>query len=137
LIRAAVKYGGGGDQVAAGAGVGVDQIGENSPPTEGLPNIEASQDYEDLLAVFRDVLGQRMEQIQQAFEEGNADRLRVLVHKLKGSSGCYGFTGLAASLSECESALRSGQVIESVASELEEVSRLVEIVRRGGGDAVE
>ena len=137
LVRAAVKYGGGGDQVAAGAGAGVDQIGENGPPIEGLLSLEASQDYEDLLAVFRDVLGQRMEQIWQAFKEGNADRLRVLVHKLKGSSGCYGFTDLTAVLSDCESALRSGQLIGSLASELQEVDRLVEIVRGGGGDAME
>ena len=78
-----------------------------------------------------------MEQIWQAFKEGNADRLRVLVHKLKGSSGCYGFTDLTAVLSDCESALRSGQLIGSLASELEEVDRLVEIVRGGGGDAME
>jgi len=99
---------------------------------EGRSVFEGNPDYEELLESFRGAVGKRMDKIEQAFETGDAERLRALVHQMKGSAGCYGFTHLVAVATRCENALRSGESVASVADDVREMTRLVGLIKGEG-----
>lgn len=87
--------------------------------------LEGTDDYEELLATFCRVVGQRIVKIRTAFADGDGERLRALVHQLKGSAGCYGFSHLVAAAASCEDQLRGGHDVASVAAMVDEIERLV------------
>lgn len=101
------------------------------PPQEGQSIFAGNPDYEQLFEAFRSVVGTRMEKIRETFEGGDGERLRALVHQLKGSAGCYGFTDLVAVATRCENDLRSGKSTDSVGGDVAEMARLVEIIKSG------
>lgn len=96
---------------------------------EGQSVFEGNPEYEELLESFRGVVGKRMDKIVGTFESGNGERLRALVHQMKGSAGCYGFMSLVAAATKCENRLRSGGGVESVADDVREMARLVERIK--------
>lgn len=96
---------------------------------EGQSIFAGNPEYQELLEGFRGVVGKRMQKIQETFEGGDAERLRALVHQLKGSAGCYGFMDLVAVATRCENALRSGNPAESVADDVREMDRLIGLIK--------
>jgi len=103
-------------------------ISANSSPGAG-PSLQGNQDYQALLKAFRGAIGGRMEAIHAAVDAGDTERVRALSHKLKGSCGCFGFTGLAAALGRCEDALRRGQSLVTVADDFVEIDAKVEAIK--------
>ena len=82
-----------------------------------------------MLEGFRRVVGQRLLKIHEVFEAGDGERLRALVHQLKGSAGCYGFMGLVAVATRCENRLRSGEPVASVAEDVREIALQIGRIR--------
>jgi len=107
------------------------EVASSPPVQEGQSIFAGNSDYEELFAAFRSVVGARMEKIQETLGRGDGERLRALVHQLKGSAGCYGFTDLVAVATRCENDLRSGTSLDLVKGDVAEMARLVEIIKRG------
>lgn len=92
----------------------------------------------ELIELFVSELAERREQIRSAWEAGDVERVRLLVHRLRGSSAGYGFAeiGLAAGVVEERiKALGAGSDRGDVAEALERLVALCGRVRAGGSQA--
>jgi HPt (histidine-containing phosphotransfer) domain-containing protein len=65
-----------------------------------------------------------MAEIEAAFEGGDGDALRTLVHQLKGAGGSYGLMPLSRSAAELELLIRSGAPRAEVAAAKDELFSL-------------
>ena len=134
LIREVARRTNPGGAVAAAAAEASAAADESvvAPSNEGRSVFDGNPEYEELLESFRGAVGKRMDKIEQTFASGDAERLRALVHQMKGSAGCYGFMSLVAVATKCENALRSGESVESVTGDVHEMTRLVELIKGEG-----
>ncbi|HEX9735215.1 MAG TPA: Hpt domain-containing protein [Thermoanaerobaculia bacterium] len=80
-----------------------------------------------LVRAFVDRLPSRREAIEEAFRDGDLERLQVLAHGLRGSGGTYGFEPLSRAAEELEESLRAGAGRDEVAAA---VARLADLCRR-------
>lgn len=66
------------------------------------------EDMAELVEMFVDEMPDRVSAIEDAFQAGDEDQLRVLSHQLKGSAGSYGFDVITQASAELETALKGG-----------------------------
>lgn len=67
-------------------------------------------DFEDLLEMFAETVGERRELLQQQFRAGNVNDMRVTAHQLKGAGGGYGFDGLSSVAADLEQACKENDI---------------------------
>lgn len=86
------------------------------------------EDMMELVAFFVDELKHRVQSLESAFANGNADELKTLSHQLKGAAGGYGFPAITAVAAELEDELKKGE--RSIGDLKSQVDALVNICRR-------
>ncbi len=69
--------------------------------------------FSEIVELFVDGLTQRLDAMQDALQANDMDRLRRLVHQLKGSGGGHGYPVLSQNASELEQ-----QVLQGAAGEI-------------------
>ncbi len=84
----------------------------NSTQTSGpiFSDFADDPDFEDLLEMFAETVGERRVLLQQRFRAGNVDDMRVTAHQLKGAGGGYGFDGLSSVAAELEQACKENDI---------------------------
>jgi len=80
----------------------------------------------DLLAKFVGGLPDRVSRIMDSLHRGELEDLRRLLHQLKGAGGGYGFAPITAAAAQAESAIKTGQAIDAITAQ---VNELVELIR--------
>ena len=78
---------------------------------------ESDPDLRDLVVLFVDELGNRVDSIRQAFLDDDAAALRRIAHQLKGSAGGYGFDPIGDAASRLEYDLLADEAAVSSLSE--------------------
>jgi HPt (histidine-containing phosphotransfer) domain-containing protein len=79
----------------------------------------------ELIEFFLQELSQQAVNIDQAFEMGDVQRLRVLSHQLKGAAGGYGYPSISASAGAVESAVLADEAnLSNVAEHVEALTLL-------------
>lgn len=66
-------------------------------------------DMHDLVAEFVYGLDHRIQEIRQAYQQNDWDRLTTLTHQIKGAGGSYGFPSLSALGATMETGAKSRQ----------------------------
>lgn len=81
-------------------------------------------EFGPLLRHYLRYLSDAAGQIESARRSGDMLALRTMVHRLKGTGGCYGFGEISAAAEGCEAALeRHGTVLSDL--QLDELLRLI------------
>jgi HPt (histidine-containing phosphotransfer) domain-containing protein len=94
-----------------------------------MPEQEAADPLAQLRRAYHSQLPARLEQIESARAEGEADGWRTLhrlVHKLAGSAACYSYVGLSERASAAEAHLQAmldGQAGDDALTRLESLLR--------------
>ena len=96
---------------------------------------EQDEDLADLIPMFIDELETRVQQLRDAFETQDAQTLREVAHKVRGSAGGYGFPDLTDFAGQVEDALRSGAATTEIHEELGELLGLCQAAIQGRADA--
>jgi HPt (histidine-containing phosphotransfer) domain-containing protein len=65
------------------------------------------EDMRELVEYFVSELGTRVQDMSKAWEQANADQIRVFAHQLKGSAAGYGFDSIGTAAGRLESAINS------------------------------
>ena len=78
----------------------------------------------DLVDLFVDELGDRIESLEQAMAASDLEQLRKLSHQLKGAAGGYGFMPITDLAGEVEKLVKNGQEISTVAKSLQDLVSL-------------
>ncbi len=79
----------------------------------------------ELIEFFVDEIPNRVEALQQAWQEHDADAIERLVHQLKGSSGGYGFQVITEAAAALEHPLKQGQDdLDALAAEYDQLIKL-------------
>jgi HPt (histidine-containing phosphotransfer) domain-containing protein len=84
----------------------------NDTQTSGpiFSDFASDPDFEDLLEMFAETVGERRVLLQQQFRDGSVDEMRVTAHQLKGAGGGYGFDGLSSVAAELEQACKENDI---------------------------
>lgn len=93
--------------------------------------LAAEEDIREIIVLYVDEMPERVDKLQNAFDEKNWDELRTAVHQLKGSAGSHGFAELSRAALELENALKSSQAEDQIA---ETLRNLIELCRRTTSD---
>ncbi len=95
-------------------------------PKDLIPSLLAQDDasFEDIVEEFVGGLGQRLEAINEAMDNGNFEQVRVLAHQLKGSASGYGYPILTQKAAELERLAIAAEV-EPINASIKELSSLV------------
>lgn len=80
--------------------------------------------FSEIVELFVDGLTQRLDAMQDALQANDMDRLRRLVHQLKGSGGGHGYPVLSQNASELEQQVLQG-VTGEITQGLDELAGLV------------
>jgi HPt (histidine-containing phosphotransfer) domain-containing protein len=94
--------------------------------------LAADPDYSDLVAMYVDEMPDRIEQIREAFDSTDRDRLIRLIHQLKGAAGSYGFATLTEEATLVEHMLLDGDNTNDAAA-ITQLLETCEKVRSGTG----
>lgn len=99
----------------------MDSESDSNPVSNDRPPIhsdfESDPDFQDLVVLFVDELGSRVDSIRQAFVEEDVAALRRIAHQLKGSAGGYGFDPIGDAASRLEYELLGDEAAISSLSE--------------------
>lgn len=90
-------------------------VSNDRPPLHS--DFESDPDFKDLVVLFVDELGNRVDSIRQAFVEEDVAALCRIAHQLKGSAGGYGFDPIGDSASRLEHELLGDEAAISSLSE--------------------
>ena len=88
-----------------------DQMGSVDPIVSEFADDE---DMMDLIEWFASDLKKDISRVEQAFEEGDTENLKMITHQLKGSAGSYGFPTITQQAERLESCVRSGSSREDL-----------------------
>ncbi|MBL0927119.1 MAG: Hpt domain-containing protein [Phycisphaerales bacterium] len=100
--------------------------GPHSPPLKS--SFEGDPDLRDLVDMFVSEMPARIASLEEAWRTGEAHRLMVLSHQLKGSGGGYGFGPIGDAAARVEAALKAGpETLEALRPQFEE---LIDLCRR-------
>jgi len=103
-------------------------------PAAGAADEYASEyasdpDMQEVIGEFVARLPGEIANIRRLVDEHNLDDLRRAVHQMKGAGGGYGFGQITTLAAKAEQAVKSGEAIERIASEVENLVALVRRVR--------
>ncbi len=96
---------------------------------------EQDEDLAELIPMFIDELETRAQQLREAFDNNDADAIRELAHKVRGSAGGYGFPELTDLAGQVEDSLRSGAPVADVTEDLGELLGHCQAAIQGRSDA--
>lgn len=96
---------------------------------------EHDADLADLIPLFIDDLETRVQELREAFEAEDLDRVRTVAHKVRGSAGGYGFPDLTDLAGQVEDSIRSGCDAQAVGEDLGELVGLCLAAINGRTDA--
>ena len=98
-------------------------------------SLASDPDLAELVEIFVESLPQRIQTLQQAFDQGDWETLRRTAHQLKGAAGSYGFDPLSPAAARLEQAVASAsdpeQELEGIRQALDELLDLCSRVRAG------
>jgi HPt (histidine-containing phosphotransfer) domain-containing protein len=89
-------------------------------------------DLSELVTMFVESMPERIDSLQQEFENENWDLLRRSAHQLKGSAGGYGFDQITPLATQLEMAVSQGRSNDEILTSLRELVDLCRRVRDGG-----
>jgi len=72
-----------------------------------LSSFSDDEEMRELIEYFVSELGTKVRDMSQAWEQANADQIRVFAHQLKGSASGYGFDSIGSAAGRLESALNA------------------------------
>lgn len=88
------------------------------------------EDMRELVEFFVSELDMRIEGMTRAWEQANAEQIRIFAHQLKGAAPGYGFDGIGAAAGRLEAAINAlGSATELDSSEAE-FGDLIDMCRR-------
>jgi CheY-like chemotaxis protein/HPt (histidine-containing phosphotransfer) domain-containing protein len=89
-------------------------------------------DLKDILVDFVRRLPEQVLRLTTLTENGSLDELRRAVHQLKGAGGGYGFPRITEVAAAAEARIKSGQPMDSIASQVRELIELIRSVENYG-----
>lgn len=92
--------------------------------------LEEDASFYELVQEFVDSLPNRIAELNAACERQDLAQMRILVHRLKGAGGSFGYPQITALATEMEAAYKAQQ-IERTAAWLEQLSVLVAGAKAG------
>ena len=105
-------------------------LGSAPPPTTSRERVRSSlggdTDVQKLVSNFVSYLPPRVGEILDLLRKEELDRVRKIVHQLKGTGGSFGFEQLTDSAARVEQRILGGEAIDAVRHEIES---LIEFVR--------
>lgn len=92
------------------------------------------EDMRELVEYFVSELGTRVQDLSKAWEDANADQIRVFAHQLKGAASGYGFEPIGSAAGRLETAiigLSSPDSLSGIESQFRELLSLCRRVSLG------
>ncbi|MFC1752827.1 Hpt domain-containing protein [Thermoproteota archaeon] len=80
--------------------------------------VEIDPDIEDLVPNFINKRKHDIEAVKEAVKNKDSEFIKITAHKMKGSCGLYGFTGLSAIARDIENKVKAG-LLEEIPDDLE------------------
>lgn len=92
------------------AAVLYDKIAEFLPKKQaGLPQTEVQQQLDELTLLYRDTLPSVAQELEQLMQLQEPASTAALLHRIKGTSACFGFTRISALAATTEQALKENR----------------------------
>lgn len=90
-------------------------------------------DMVELVGMFLDELGPRVESMRGAWEAGDAEGLKRIAHQIKGAAGGYGYPSISRAAQRLEASLahRHADALSSARGALDELIDLCRSAMRG------
>lgn len=88
------------------------------------------EDMRELVEYFVSELDTRIKDMTRAWEQSNAEQIRVFAHQLKGAAPGYGFVGIGAAAGRLESAISALDSSTEISASETEFRALVDLCRR-------
>ena len=85
-------------------------------PSPRKSAIEIDDELETLKTEYKQNLIQKIPALQQLFDTGDIEQLKMELHKIKGTSACFDYTALSEAAQQCEQALKSNRLNAEVFS---------------------
>lgn len=88
------------------------------------------EDMRELVEFFVADLGARVDDLTRAWEQANAEQIRIFAHQLKGAAPGYGFDGIGNAAGRLETALSSLAAADDLSASEAEFRTLLDLCRR-------
>ena len=88
-------------------------------------------DFGEIVEMFVDEMPQRLETLQQHFENGDREKLRSAAHQLKGAGGSYGFDEITPFAAQLESVANDQSSEDETLAALNDLVAICSRVRAG------
>jgi signal transduction histidine kinase/DNA-binding NarL/FixJ family response regulator len=97
-------------------------------PEKIRSTFSADPEMQELIRTFVARLPARIERMMELIRENDLEKLRHVVHNLKGAGGGYGFSEITRSAADVERLIKSGSALENITAQIDALAELLKRV---------